>query len=101
MNQFFSKCAFFVMALGVSFGISAQTFLTAYAPEIGTTTCPASNVDFLAGVYTDLPSGVSFSGFTRNVVTCTAAGSHYRTSTYTSTTLANAISENRYVTWSF
>jgi|LakMenEpi03Aug12_release.lakeMendotaPanAssembly.Ray.scaffolds.fasta_scaffold41541_5 hypothetical protein len=101
MNQFFSKCAFFVLALGFSFGISAQTFFTAYAPEIGTTACPASNVDFLAGVYTDLPSGVSFSGFTRNVVTCQSASSHYRSAAFTSTTLANAIAENRYVTWSF
>lgn len=101
MNQFLSKCALFIWALGFFFGVSAQSLFTAYVPEIGTTTCPASNVNFLAGVYTDLPAGVSFSGFTRSVVTCQNATTHYRSSAYTSTTLANAIAENRYVTWSF
>jgi hypothetical protein len=101
MKQFFSQCALVLAIVGFGFNTNAQTSFTAFVPEIGTTTCPASNVNFLAGVYSNLPSGVTFSGFTRNVVTCTAAGSHYRTSAFTSTTKANAISENRYVTWSF
>lgn len=101
MNQHLSKFSALFVLTAISFGFFAQTNFTAYVPEIGTTTCPDSNVDFLAGVYTDLPSGVSFSGFSRNVVTCQSASSHYRSSAFTSTTLANAISENRYVTWLF
>jgi len=101
MTQHLSKLSTLFVLTAISFGFFAQTNFTAFSPEIGTTTCPASNVNFLAGVYSDLPSGISFSGFTRSVVNCAAAGSHYRSSAYNSTSRANAISENRYVTWSF
>jgi hypothetical protein len=76
-----------------------QTAFTAYIDNIGATTCPASNTNFGDDLFVNLPAGVSFSGFTRNVVGCNAATSHYRTSNYNSSSKANTISENRYVTW--
>jgi hypothetical protein len=79
----------------------AQTAFTAYSPEIGVTACPGSDIDFNAGIYTDLPAGITFSGFTRNVVTCNSASTHYRSAGFTSTSKTNAVSENRYVSWSF
>lgn len=79
----------------------AQTPFTAYSPEIGTTVCPSSNVGFNAGVFQDLPLGITFSGLARSVVACTAASTHYRSSNYTSTSKNDAISENRYVAWTF
>ncbi len=87
--------------LQLSNWVHSQTAFTAYSPEILTTTCPGSDVNFNAGVYTDLPAGITYSGLTRNVVACNSAGTHYRSANYTSTSLTNAIAENRYVTWSF
>ncbi len=100
-KRLFQKTTLLVAFLGTTLLSWSQTPFTAFANEIGVTECPASNVNFNAGAYTDLPSGLSFSGFTRNVVGCTAAASHYRSSNFTSTSKANAISEERYVTWSF
>ncbi len=101
MKQFLSKCAIVFAFFAIGKNVHAQTVFSAYAPEIGATTCPASNINFLAGDYAELPSGISFSGYTRNVVSCTAASTHYRSSSFTNTTKIDAISNNRYVTWSF
>lgn len=97
----FKRTTLVVVFLGTTLMSWSQTPFTAFAPEIGATTCPDSNVDFLADVFSDLPMGISFSGFTRNVVGCTPALTHYRSSNFTSTSKENAISENRYITWSF
>jgi len=101
MKQFFSTFTLVLSAYVVVFTAKAQTSFSAFAPEIGVTTCPASNVNFLAGDYANLPSGITFTGYTRNVVTCTNANTHYRSSGFTNTTKADAINDNRYVTWSF
>lgn len=101
MEKFLSKCALALVTFVFVFTTKAQTSFSAYAPEIGATTCPASNINFLAGDYANLPSGITFTGYTRNVVTCTAASTHYRSSAFTNTTKADALNDNRYVTWSF
>ncbi|MCH8569568.1 MAG: T9SS type A sorting domain-containing protein [Balneolales bacterium] len=92
---------FFTLLLAGWATANAQTPFEAFSPEIGATECPESNVAFNEGVYTDLPTGVSFSGFTRVNVGCNDAGSHYRSSGFTSTSLDDAIEDETYVSWSF
>jgi hypothetical protein len=81
--------------------LSAQIAFEAFSPVIGTTTCPNSDENFNQNVFNNLPPGVDFSGFTRVNVSCTAAGSHYRSSGYTSQSLTEALADEKYVVWSF
>jgi hypothetical protein len=81
--------------------LRAQITFEAYSPVIGTTTCPNSDENFNQNVFDNLPPRVLFTGFTRVDVSCTAAGSHNRSSGYTSQSLTEALADEKYLVWSF